>query len=124
MPTPSTSSVVGVSAGGGIGIGRACCPIGTALVSEFAPRRIRATLIVMGRLQKWSEVREREQRTPPVSKESSPCFSLCYLLLKKLSKSMMTLMYFPFCAPISSLFFLENLPVSGKKQEAVANPIG
>src|ERR1700693_5404787 len=32
----------------GIGIGRACCPIGTALVSEFAPRRIRATMIVMG----------------------------------------------------------------------------
>ena len=32
----------------GIGIGRACCPIGTALVTEFAPRRIRATMIVMG----------------------------------------------------------------------------
>jgi MFS family permease len=28
--------------------GRACCPIGTALVTEFAPRRIRATMIVMG----------------------------------------------------------------------------
>src|ERR1700674_5489471 len=32
----------------GIGIGRACCLIGTALVTEFAPRRIRATMIVMG----------------------------------------------------------------------------
>jgi hypothetical protein len=42
-------------------------------------------------------------------------FSLCYLLLKKLSKSLITLSDCPFL--LSRLpVFSENLPVSGKKQ--------
>ena len=40
---------------------------------------------------------------PPVSKESSPCFSLCCLLLEKLSKSLIPLSDCP--------FLLNRLPV-------------
>jgi hypothetical protein len=46
---------------------------------------------------------EREQRTPPVSKESSPCFLSVILLLEKLSKSLIPLSDCP--------FVLNRLPV-------------
>src|ERR1700674_1908138 len=85
----------------GIGIGRACCPIGTALVTEFAPRRIRATMIVMGVVG---------VALPRMIRSHAPCFqrvislfSLCYLLLKKLSKSLIPLSDCP--------FMLNRLPV-------------
>ena len=47
--------------------------------------------------------KKREQRTPPVSKEFPSLFSLCYLLLEKLSKSLIPLRDCP--------FVLNRLPV-------------
>ena len=92
----------------GIGIGRACCPIGTALVTEFAPRRIRATKIVMGvvgvALPRMIRSRARAGTADaPCFQRVISLFSLCYLLLKKLSKSLITLSDCP--------FVLNRLPV-------------
>ena len=55
-----------------------------------------------------------KQRTPPVSKKSFLLLSLCYLLLKKLSKSLTPLSDCPFVLNRLPVF-LGNLPVSGKK---------
>ena len=92
----------------GIGIGRACCPIGTALVTEFAPRRIRATMIVMGvvgvALPRMIRSRARTGTADaPCFQRVISLFSLCYLLLEKLSKSLITLSDCP--------FVLNRLPV-------------
>src|SRR6202049_853370 len=89
----------------GIGIGRACCPIGTALVTEFAPRRIRATMIVMGvALPRMIRSRARTGTADaPCFQRVISLFSLCYLLLKKLSKSLIPLSDCP--------FVLNRLPV-------------
>ena len=51
----------------------------------------------------------------PLFPKSPSLFSLCYLLLEKLSKSLIPLRDCPLRASIASLFFLENLPVSGEK---------
>jgi hypothetical protein len=124
----------------GIGIG-GVLPIGTSLVTEFAPRRIRAPRCRAIHVDLWLArarptrprrrcperteplaprhvrptanrpyLRHRNpqsqkpvQRTPPVSKESSPCFLPVILLLEKLSKCLIPLGDCP--------FVLNRLPV-------------
>ena len=58
---------------------------------------------------------KNENSGRPCFQRDISLFSLCYLLLEKLSKSQSLSVIARSCS-IASLFFLENLPVSGKKQ--------
>ena len=58
---------------------------------------------------------QRQRHAAPCFPRDISLFTPCYLILKKLSKSLIPLTDCPICAQSPSLFFLENLPVFREK---------
>src|ERR1019366_1537262 len=65
-----------------------------------------------------SRPKNRKQRTPPVSKEFTSLFSLCYLLLEKLSKFLIPLSDCPFVLNRLPVF-LGKSPCFREKQQVI-----
>ena len=83
--------------------------------SRHVARRQTGPVCATG-FQKESEAgQEREQRTPPCFQRVPPCFLSVICFWRNYLRSLIPLRDCPLRASIASLFFLENLPVSGEK---------